>query len=78
MERLPRIKKYLEAIFNSYATLEDGHHLPQRPPGEANSIISTLRLRLIYDKVNSLAFHEPETKVSSKKHYKMYQVRWQV
>ena len=45
MEGLPERREYLGTFLGRHASPEDGQHLPQRLHGEADSDISTSRLR---------------------------------
>lgn len=75
MEKLSKKREYLKIILSSYAPLEDGQYLLQRPFEKANNDISTSELRFTYGKANSQALCKAKTKIPSKKHHEMYEVR---
>lgn len=71
MEKLPKKRKDLDASLSRYTPLENDQYLPQRQFENANSNISTSRLRSTNGKVNNQAFCNAEIKILSKKCYKV-------
>ena len=49
MEKLYERRKYLKTFLGIHAPPKDGQHFPERPTGEADSNISTPRLRFAYN-----------------------------
>lgn len=72
MERLFKKKKYPKTILGSYAPPKNGQYLLQGPSGKANSNIFIFELCSSYDKANSQACREAETKKPSKKRYEIH------
>lgn len=75
MIKLSKKKKYLKAIFNSYALLKNDQYLSQRLLEKAHSNISIFRLSFTHGKNNNQAPCRVETRTSSKKCYKAYQIK---
>ena len=66
MEELSRRRKHLKTFFGRYAPLEDGQHLLQGPPREADSTINTPELRFAQSQANNPALHKAETRATDK------------
>ena len=75
IEGLPKRREHLWTFLGSHAPPKDGQHLPQIPPGEANSDISTLRPHSAHGQTNNLVPRKAETRMTNKMHYKAYQVK---
>ena len=70
MEKLPGRKEHLETFFDHQASPEDGHHLSQKPSGEADSNISIFRLRSAHSQVKNLAPYKFKAKATNKTYKK--------
>ena len=68
MEGLPRRREYLEIFFGSHTSLENGQHLSQGPPGEANNDISTPGLRFAYGQANNPAPRKARIRTTNRTH----------
>ena len=68
MKGLPGKRKRIRTFFGHHAPPEDGQHLPQGLPREADSNISTPRLRSAHGQANSPASHKAETRATDKMH----------
>ena len=66
MEGLPRKKEHLRTFLGRYAPPEDGQHLPQGLPGEADNDISTPGLCFTHGQANNLAPREAKAKATNK------------
>ena len=77
MEELPRKREHVEIFFDSHASLEDGQHLPQEPPKEADSNSNTFGFHSAHGQVKNPAPCKLETRAAKKTRYEAYQVRWQ-
>ena len=73
MEGLPVRREHLETFLGRHAPPEDGLHLPQGPPGEADSNISTLRLRSAHGQANDPAPRKAKARTIDRTRYKAHQ-----
>ena len=73
MERLPGRREYLGTFFGGHAPLEDGQHLPQGSPGEADSDISTSGLRSAHGQADNPALHQTKARTTNRMCYKAHQ-----
>ena len=66
IEKLPRWRKHLEIFLDSNAYPENGQHLLEELPGEADNNISTPGLRYAHGQANNSAPRKVETRVIKK------------
>ena len=73
MEGLFERRKHVRTFLGRHAPLENGQHLPQRPPGEADSDISTPGLRSAHGQANDPAPRQTKVRATDRTRYKAYQ-----
>ena len=72
MKGLPRRRENLRTFLGRHAPLEDGPHLPQGSPGEADNDISIHGLRSSYGQANDPTPRKAKTRTTDKMRYKAH------
>ena len=66
MEGLPGRKEHLRIFLGRHTPPEDGQHLPQGPPSEADSDISAPEFRSTHGQANNPVPHETKARVADR------------